>query len=82
MLFHFVFRRILELPKLRIEILKNTSIKGAPVQIGRVLNVDKIDAQILIGYGLAKPYIETIKIETGGHKGVAPKPQNLKKGKK
>lgn len=49
----------------RINILKNTSVRGKPVFPGDVLvvgeDIDRTDASILKGYGLAEPAKEPIK---------------------
>lgn len=64
---------------MKIKILSGTSVKGMPVEAGRVISIDKIDAQILIGLCKAEPYIEQITRERGGEKPPAPKKRGRKK---
>jgi len=49
---------------IRVEIQSNTALRGVPVYVGDILEIDEADYKVLANYQLAKPYVEPeVKLE-------------------
>lgn len=56
---------------MKLRIHRETFIRGVPVQVGQVVDVDAAEGRLLVGYGLASPYADPAPAE-------APQPQPAK----